>query len=184
MKKKNRLWAFILMMSMLVGLMPNIVYAAKWQYLETPPEFQNILFQSTGNGGEGVSGTYWKANDDEYGECMAMGKATYITQLFKKFDTEIENNAKFIGDDHRFMISFNIKALQTNHSIVLWLKDTNGVGMMPFMMNGYGKMLHWGSQSGWAPPDDADDAITYEANKWYNIKILYDCERTLSLIHI
>ena len=54
--KKNRLWAFILMMSMLVGLMPNIVYAAKWQYLETPPEFQNILFQSTGNGGEGVSG--------------------------------------------------------------------------------------------------------------------------------
>ena len=51
--KKNRLWAFILMMSMLVGLMPNIVYAAKWQYLETPPEFQNILFQSTGDGGEG-----------------------------------------------------------------------------------------------------------------------------------
>lgn len=182
--KKNRLWAFILMMSMLVGLMPNIVYAAKWQYLETPPEFQNILFQSTGNGGEGVSGAYWKANDDEYGECMAMGKATYITQLFKKFDTEIENNAKFIGDDHRFMISFNIKALQTNHQIALWLQDTNGTSMLPFMMNDSGKMIHWGSLSGWGAPTDTDDAITYEVNKWYNIKILYDCERTLADFYV
>ena len=182
--KKNRLWAFILMMSMLVGLMPNIVYAAKWQYLETPPEFQNILFQSTGNGGEGVSGAYWKANDDEYGECMAMGKATYITQLFKKFDTEIENNPKFIGDDHRFMISFNIKALQTNHQIALWLQDTNGTSMLPFMMNDSGKMIHWGSLSGWGAPTDTDDAITYEVNKWYNIKILYDCERTLADFYV
>lgn len=179
MTKRNRLWTLMLVLIMLVGMMPNIAYAAKWAPSETAPEFTQIIFQNTGEGAEGFTGTFAVEDSDnaEHGKVIRIGN-TSSAKLIKTFEKEKQDGAKFISDNGQFMISFDILANQTNNFIMLRFLDSNDIHVVPFAMNGFGKM-YWCNGEGLPNATKTyTGAMDYSANTWYNIKILMNCEQT------
>lgn len=178
-RKKDRLKAVFVIVAMLLGVIPNTAGAAKWQPPDTPPEYTQIVFQSTGEKDSDFTGTFTieDSEDAKHGKVIKIGNAG-SANLIKTFEKEKQDGAKFISDNGQFMVSFDILANQTNNFIMLRFLDSNDIHVAPFVMNGFGKMFYCNGEGLPSATTSYDWEMDYSANIWYNIKILMNCEQT------
>jgi len=170
-KTMARLGAVCIVIIMIVSLLPQISFGVTWQYEETAPAFEQVLYQKDGTNTENMSGQYWIAKDEEKGECYAVGNAPYVRQLFFNVPDNQPDGTKYVNEEGQALISFDICAPQTDRGIVLIINDTNGRGWSPFMLTGGGKMQTNENRMYPSAKSLYSGARDYEANRWYNIKL-------------
>lgn len=154
-------------------MLPSQTFAWMWQSEETAPKFENILYQKTGKDSNGVTGQFSTVKDSDGTECFNIGNTVGVKQLIYNIGDELSADTADRNDEGVCMISFDICPQQTDKAIVLIVQNADGSGYAPFMFNGRGKVL-W-NQSRYYPSATSmtDDAVPYEANKWYNVKVVF-----------
>lgn len=156
----------LLGIAMLVGCMPS-VFAYRWDRDPECPDFSEVIWQSTESAADGFTGNPNLTEDDERGTVWSLGGTTYLVQMIKEF-TEEEKSREYFNDN-RMLFSIDICPKQTNHTMILALNNEPVL-----LITGQGKMSYL-PDAGWVGSDYSNaGTITYEANTWYNIKILFD----------
>lgn len=159
--------AFTLITVMLIGVIPS---ANAYRVDRDPdcPDFSEVVWEATGGADEGFTGTVtYVDREDADGKCYQMGGTTYLQQLIKNFTEEEQSREYF--KDNVMMYSVDICPKQTDHALIMAL---NNYPLL--MLNGKGN-LSFVNQAGWPGAEYVGDvSMNYEANKWYNIKLLID----------
>lgn len=177
-RRKSKLTAIMVLTAMLLGTSSNIAFAGTRLHQETPPEFESIVYQTDGTNTDGLTGTFTQAKDDNQNDCLSLGKATYIKQLFKYFDEEKAQGVPLINDDGQMMISFDFLARQQDCGLNLFISEESGMGYSVFMLTGGGMMYYNDDRSTPAATYLPAHAMPYEANRWYNIKMVFYTNET------
>lgn len=164
-KTAQRFLAFAMVTVMLIGIMPP-ADAYRWDTVPDCPEFSEIIWQSTQTADDGFTGTV-KYTEGQNGNCYALGGTTYLQQLIKNFTEEEQSREYF--KDNTMLFSIDLCAQQTDHALIFAINN------YPLLMfNGKGK-LSFVNQVAWPGAEYVGDvSMDYEANKWYNIKLLID----------
>ena len=157
--------ALTVLISMVFSVMPTVGFANKWEPASEPPEYEEIIYNNPGNTMDGLDGQGTVGTDSEKGSCIVMNTG----QLFKYFTEENKAGKTFFNEQGQAMVSFDICAEQTDCAFVVELKTPQG-GTTPLFMNGGGKML--GVEIYPDATSTDDKAVEYEANRWYNIKMV------------
>ena len=162
---KRQLLAMLLIVIMLAGIMPQ-AYAYRYDVTPDCPDFSEVVWESTGTDDDGFTGVVSYADRDN-GRCYSLGGTTYTQQLIKNF-TEEEKSREYFKDN-TMLLSVDLCAKQTDHALIFALNN------YPLLMfNGKGT-LSFVNQNGWPGADYVGDvSVSYDANKWYNIKLLID----------
>lgn len=157
--------------AVLCTLVPTEVLAYKWGERPDAPEACEIIYENTGTE-DGLEGTFGITENGRDGKGLSLGRKTYITQIIKKFDAENAAGTEFFKNG-RAQISFDVQAKQTDHCLVMAINDSN-TSYAAFVMSGTG-MMYYNKSTSWPTAKNApEQAIPYEKNRWYNIKILID----------
>ena len=173
-RKKSKLTAIFILVAMLLGLFPSSAFAGTWLHQETAPEFETVIYQNDGTNIDGLTGTFTQAKDDNGNECLSLGRATYVKQLFKKFDTEKAQGIELINDDGQCMISFDFCAMQKTIGLNMYIDDSSGKSSSypVFILTGGGMMYYNDQKTEPAATYLPSYAVPYESERWYNVKMV------------
>lgn len=158
--------ALILITVMLIGVMPA---ANAYRVDRNPdcPDFSEVVWEATGGANEGFTGNVaYVDREDVDGKCYSLGGKN-LQQLIKNFNEEEKNREYF--KDNVMLFSVDICPKQTDHALIMALNN-----YPVLMLNGKGK-LSFVNQTAWPGAEYVGDvSMNYEANTWYNIKLLID----------
>ena len=175
-KFQTKLTTIFILAAMLLLMIPQTTFAVTWLYEEVAPEFEEIIYYRDGTNSDNMSGAFSIVKDSDGNECYSVGSASYIRQIFFDVKDLVEQGAPYHNDIGQFMISFDIQMRQKDMGLNFYIDDTRGGGAFPiFCINGGGKMFLNDDKNGtpaatYLPPDTVRD---YEANTWYNIKLVF-----------
>lgn len=165
--------ATLVVMCSFGGFPGRCVEAYEWNETPALPVAEEVIYINDGTG-IGLSGGFSVADGGLSGSGISIGKSSYLTQTFKRFDTEIAAGAKFFRHG-RAMISFDVKASDTEHALVFAIND-EAASSAAVVMNGAGKM-YFNMRKAWPTANYLPEcARDYIPGRWYNIKILADTE--------
>lgn len=169
-KKSYKHTAVLLIMAMLISLCPVSSLASGYRPAE-PPEFESVIAQFDGTSSDGVTGQFSLTKDTQGNECFSVGNSQWTRQLFFGVTDGKTADTKYVNDEGRCMISFDVYPKQTDRALILLINDSDSVSWYPFVLNGGGKMYFNEGRvyptATYLPPN----ARPYEANTWYNIKM-------------
>ena len=176
----KKLMALLVSVTVASTLFSNVTLAVTRQYEETVPEFETVIFENDGTNIEDFTGSFAQGKDDNGNVCLSLGKAsTTIRQLFKYFDAEKEQGIELINDDGQMMISFDFLARQKDCGLHMYIQEESGMSYTVFALTG-GGMMYYNDDKGGTPGATylPSHARAYEADKWYNIKMVFYTNET------
>ena len=144
--------------------------AYRWDKTPDAPEFESVVYCAKGDAADGMTGSGVLAEGKDGGG-YSLGGVPHTVQMFKNFSEE-EQKQEFFKNNVA-LVSLDVCPKQRDHALIFSITAQNG-GNAVLMFTGQGKLVFM-SRSGWPAADyDNTDSISYEADKWYNIKILID----------
>lgn len=144
--------------------------AYRWDKTPDAPEFESVVYCAKGDAADGMTGSGVLAEGKDGGG-YSLGGVPHTVQMFKNFSEE-EQKQEFFKNNVA-LVSLDVCPKQRDHALIFSITAQNG-GNAVLMFTGQGKLVFM-SRSGWPGADyDNTDSISYEADKWYNIKILID----------
>ena len=122
---------------------------------------------------------YAKVNiDDEHGTSMKLMPTSGSCRLFKFFDTEIDSGVHMISFDFRADSLDNMTYIRLLTSEFKEVNQENDKYMLEsFVANKGGRLGYYQNTTGWNILPSGDNALSYEADKWYTVDMWIDSDR-------